>query len=146
MNTMLTHTEIPEATIAAYKVTYFKVWIEDGFTIQLGEINQQLVGLFAKHQVESAAFITAYNPFSQPETELEKNTAAQAELEAEIESIDLDFYPGQGEDPTGKWAAEPSALVMGIGLEQAKMLGIKYQQNAIVWIGHDAKPHLLLLR
>lgn len=142
---MLTHTEIPEATIAAYKATYFRVWIEDGFTIELGEINQQLVRLFAKHQVESAAFITAYNPFSQSTSEL-KNTAAQAELEAEIKSIDLDFYPGQGEDPTDPLAAELSALVMGIGLEQAKLLGIKYQQNAIVWIGHDAKPHLLLLR
>ena len=142
---MLTHTEIPEAAIEAYKAACFRVWIEDGFTLELGEINQQLVRRFAKDQVESAAFITAYNPFSQPTTEHE-NAAAQAELEAEIESLNLDFYPGQGEDLTGQWAAEPSALVMGIGLEQAKMLGVKYQQNAIVWIGHDAKPQLLILR
>ena len=142
---MLTHTEISEVTIAAYKTTYFRVWIEDGFTIELGEINQQLVRLFAKIEVESAAFITAYNPFSRPTTEHE-NAAAQAELEAEIESLNLGIYPGQGEDPTGQWAAEASALVMGIGLEQAKMLGVKYHQNAIVWIGCDAKPQLLLLR
>ena len=145
MNTMLTHTEIPEAAIEAYKAACFRVWIEGGFTLELGEINQQLVRLFAKDQVESAAFITAYNPFSQPTTEHE-NAAAQAEMEAEIESLNLDFYPGQGEDPTGQWAGETSALVMGIGLEQAKMLGVKYQQNAIVWIGRDAKPQLLLLR
>ena len=56
-------------------------------------------------------------PNSQPTTEHE-NAAAQAEMEAEIESLNLDFYPGQGEDPTGQWAAEPSALVMGIGLER----------------------------
>lgn len=59
---MLTLTEIPEATIAAYKATYFRVWIEDGFTIELGEINQQLVRIFAKILVESAAFVTVYNP------------------------------------------------------------------------------------
>lgn len=142
---MITSTEIPDSTIAAYQAACFRVLIEDGFILRLDEINRQLVRLFAKDQVKSAAFITAYHPFSQPTTELE-NTAAQAELEAEIESIDLDFYPGHGEDPTGQWAAEPSVLVMGIGLEQAKRLGVKYQQNAIVWIGHDAKPHLLLLR
>ena len=142
---MLTHTEIAEAAIEAYTAACFRVLIEDGLILRLGEINQQLVRLFAKDQVESSAFITAFNPFSQPTTEHE-NAAAQAELEAEIESLNLDFYPGQGEDPTGQWAAEPSALVMGIRLEQAKMLGVKYQQNAIVWIGRDAKPQLLLLR
>ena len=91
--------------------------------------------------MESAAFITAYNPFSRPTTEHE-NTVPQAE----IESLNLGIYPGQGEDPTGQWAAEASALAMGIGFEQANMLGVKYQQNAIVWIGRDAKPQLRLLR
>jgi hypothetical protein len=145
MNTTFTRTKIAEATIETYKAACFRVMIEYGFILQLGEINQRLLRLFIKDQVKSAAFITAYNPFSQPTTEPE-NAAAQAEMEAEIKSLNLSFCPGQGEDPTGRWAPEVSALVMGIGLEQATMLGVKYQQNAIVWIGRDAKPQLLLLR
>ena len=131
--------------VEAYKLACFKVLIEDNFLLRLDEINQQLVRLFAMDRVKSAAFITACNPFSQPTTDKE-NSAAQAKIEAEIKSFNLKFYPGQGEDLTGHWAAESSALVMGISLEQATLLGVKYQQNAIVWIGHDAKPQLLLLR
>lgn len=140
---MLTHTEISEAAIDAYKVACFRVLTEVGFILRLGEINQRLVSLFTKDQVESAAFITAYNPFSQPSTESE-NAAAQAEMEAEIKSLNLSFYHGKGEDPTGHWAPEATALIMGIRLEQALMLGVKYQQNAILWISSDVKPQLLL--
>ena len=39
-------------------------------------------------------------------------------MEAEIESLNLNVHLGQGEDPTGQWAGEASALAMGIGLER----------------------------
>ena len=145
VNTKSTDTQTSAATVESYKSACFRILIEDGFILRLEEINQQLVRLFAINQVKSAAFITACNPFSQPTTD-EENSAAQAKIEAEIKSFNLNFYPGQGEDLTGHWAAEPSALIMDISLEQATLLGVKYQQNAIVWIGHNAKPHLLVLR
>jgi hypothetical protein len=142
---MHTSTKISTAVIEAYKTACFRVLIEDGFILRLEEVNHQLVSLFDKNQVESATFITAYNPFSQPTTEHE-NIATQAEMQAEITSLNLSSYPGQGEDPTGQWPGEVSTLVMGMGLEEAMVLGVKYQQNAIIWIGRDAKPQLILLR
>ena len=140
-----TATQISAAMVEDYKLATFKVSIEDDFILRLDEINQQLVRLFAVDQVKSAAFITACNSFSQPTSDQE-NPAAPAEFEAEIRSFNLNFYPGQGEDLMGHWAAERSALIMGVSLEQATLLGVRYQQNAIVWIGHYAKPQLLLLR
>jgi hypothetical protein len=45
---------------AIYKVQVGKDWIN----WRIGEINGQLDKLFAKHHVDSAAFITAFNPAS----------------------------------------------------------------------------------
>ena len=55
-------------------------------------------------------------------------------MQAEIESLKL--VP---------WAGKASALIMVIGLKQAKMLGLKYQQNNIVWIDRDVKPKYVAL-
>ena len=32
-----------------------------------------------------------------------------------------------------------------MGLEEAKVLGCRYEQNAVVWCGVDAVPQLILL-
>ena len=41
---------------------------------------------------------------------------------------------------------EASYLIFGLTLEAAKMLGMRLEQNAIVWAGVDAVPQLILLR
>ena len=78
MNTTDTDSQISAATIEAYKLACFRVLIEDGFILRLGEINQQLVRLFAVDQVKSAAFTTACNPFSQPTSDQENSAAASS--------------------------------------------------------------------
>ncbi|WP_366510990.1 DUF3293 domain-containing protein [Yoonia sp.] len=46
-------------------------------------------------------------------------------------------------DPSGEWPREESVLVPGISLERAKSLDVEFGQNAIVWAGYDAVPHLI---
>ena len=53
---------------------------------------------------------------------------------------------GAGVGTIGDWPPEPSILVLGCSWEQAVHLGHHYSQNAIVWIGEDAVPRLVLLR
>jgi hypothetical protein len=37
-------------------------------------------------------------------------------------------------------------LILGLDLEAARTLGNRMEQNAIVWIGADAVPELVLLK
>ena len=53
---------------------------------------------------------------------------------------------GAGADPTGAWPAEKSFLALGVGEEAARNLGNCFHQDAVVWVGPDAVPRLLLLR
>jgi hypothetical protein len=53
---------------------------------------------------------------------------------------------GDGADPSGQWPAERSYLAFGIDADAARELGRRFQQDAVIWIGKDAIPQLLLLR
>lgn len=74
------------------------------------------------------------------------NATAHARLGAELAAAGYRVVEGAGEDPEGRWPAERSYLVLGMALEAAKEIGRRYGQNAIVWVGADAAPELLLLR
>jgi hypothetical protein len=84
-----------------------------------------------KHAVNSSAFLTAYNPFSGQRRPLE-NAEAQSELVLEV-SKRWAFLYGEGSDIDGKWPPEPSILILGITLEEARGLAKKYQQNAFLF-------------
>jgi hypothetical protein len=53
---------------------------------------------------------------------------------------------GEGVDPAHQWPAERSYLVIGINRDTATLLGQRAHQDAVVWVGPDAVPELLLLR
>lgn len=44
------------------------------------------------------------------------------------------------------WPTERSYFALGLALEPAKEIGIQFGQDAIVWVGADAVPQLILLR
>jgi hypothetical protein len=49
-------------------------------------------------------------------------------------------------DPANLWPAEKSFFVPELDLNTARALGRQFNQNAMVWIGNDAIPRLILLR
>jgi glycine/D-amino acid oxidase-like deaminating enzyme len=139
-----TASAIDPSTIQAYRETHFCVEGETPMTLLVGERNEALAALHEASGVESSAFVTAWNPFSQ-QCDDETNANRQQALADELIVLGLRFVQGVGRHPSCTWA-EPSFLVLGISLAAAKELGRGYEQNAIVWNGVDAVPELVLLR
>lgn len=77
------------------------------------------------------AFVTAYNPRSQPLSG-EENQKRHRELEREIQRLGLESAPGSGASPDGSWFEE-GFILFGVGLEPALELGRRFEQHAILW-------------
>jgi hypothetical protein len=132
-------------TLRAYEETHYRVLGDTPATLRIGHANSDLTKLHRALGVDCSAFVTAANPLSTL-TGAAANAARQAALADELARMGLRFLEGIGEHPLGTWAAEPSFLVLGLNLSDAKQLGTKHGQNAIVWCGRDAVPQLILLR
>jgi hypothetical protein len=141
----VTNSTIPLETIAAYRATHYHVANSTPFVLEIGRPSQPLRHLFSEYDVNSAAFLTAWNPSSQPTSEAQNRTA-QARLESDLSEGSIPIIAGEGVDPTGEWLGETSILALGLSMEAASSLGAQYQQNAIVWADQDANPQLILLR
>lgn len=137
---------LPENLVDAFLATHYRV--QDGdrsFVLRIDQYSRELADLFRREQLSSAAYITACNPLSQPLSRQENEQAHQS-LIKDLCRLGYRWLDGFGEDPSGKWAGEASMLVLGLDQPAASELGRRYQQNAIVWIGTDAIPRLMLLR
>lgn len=113
--------------------------------LNIGKYNPRLTALFTEHDVTCGAFITAYNPEGTQQS-AEANTSDHAALRAEIVALGLPFIEGEGADATGVWPAERSVFAYGMDKATACRIGRQFRQDAIVWVGADAVPQLVLLR
>ena len=96
------------------------------------------------HKKTTAAFITAFNPFSKVQTDQE-NLQAQNELLKDVKGFGFEAINGYGQDIAEEWPREDSILIIGLTESQAETLADKYSQNAFIWIGStDAFPALRL--
>ncbi len=136
---------IKPALLQAYLETNYNVYGRVSLNLRIGVFNQVLAALHKANQVDSSAFLTAVNPFSKNLTDSD-NAQRQALLVLELKHQNLIFREGMGMHPSGKWPGEPSFLVFGLDQAGAKILGEKFEQNAIIWNGSDAVPRLILLR
>ena len=137
-------TKVSQAIVAAYEATEFRVLEPLPFTLRVGCASEDLLALYTSTCVNCAAFLTAWNPYSL-EISDKDNKKSQ---EALLRYLSLEGYPtlnALGVDPTGTWPGEESLFVPGLSLERAKALGADFGQNAIVWVGDDAVPQLILL-
>lgn len=142
---------MPEETIIdgellqAYRQTSYGVEGREPFALRIGQASEALRGLYREHGCDCAAYVTAFNPYSEPAS-AQHNAENQARLRAEVTASGLPFLPGVGVGADPQWRGEPSFLVFGLKLQQTRALGTSYLQNAIVWCGEDAVPQLVLLR
>lgn len=141
---MTTSSAIDSDTIQAYRETHYCVEGDLPITLRVDQKNDGLAALHKTAGVESSAFVTAWNPYSR-KCDDKTNAELQKRLTGELTSRGLRFLNGVGRHPSSDWA-EPSVLVLGVSLEAAKRLGVRYEQNAIVWCGADAVPKLVLSR
>lgn len=131
--------------IEAYRKTDFRVLGSQNFTLRVDTVSEPLRRLFEEEGVRSAAFVTAWNPYSAP-TAVDDNHRAQTALRQRLARDGYTTIDGFGIDPTSDWAGEDSVLILGMSLDQAKCLGDELKQNAIIWADEDAVPRLILLR
>ena len=135
---------IDPALIAAYNGTAYRVLANPPFTMRIGERCDELAEVLGQHGVRTAAFLTAYNPYSRP-TAANPNEDAQRRLLSELAASGYAYLPGEGVGDDPSWPPEPSVLAMGLTRAKAKELGRRFGQNAFVWIDDGAVPELVLL-
>ena len=139
-------TQIRPDKIRAYLVTDYRLGHTDNdIILNIGKRSERLAVLFASGGVDCGAFITAYNPRGTTQSD-EANNQAHAQLAGEIEKLGLASIEGSGNEEGTDWPAECSYFVLGLALEPAKAIGTHFDQDAIVWVGSDCLPQLILLR
>ncbi|HTQ77961.1 MAG TPA: DUF3293 domain-containing protein [Burkholderiales bacterium] len=136
---------IDPALRAAYRAARYIVY-HDGreVVMQVGALCPELDALLEDEGGERAAFLTPYNPRGVPQHE-DQNLQAMADLIRALERMPYDWHLGEGNDPGGEWPHEPSLLIVGIPLEEARALGERFGQLAIVYIERGGPAELVEL-
>ncbi|MCC6163791.1 MAG: DUF3293 domain-containing protein [Acidobacteria bacterium] len=131
--------------IAAYRRTDYRV--DDGgyaFVLRVDTPSAALVACHGAFGVTCSAFITAWNPRSEP-TPRARNEAAMAALERTLSAGGWRWLRGAGVDPSGAWPPEPSLLVLGLDASTAVAIAQRCAQHAIVCAAVDGVPTLVLV-
>ena len=139
-------TQIHPDKIRAYLATDYRLGhAAQDIVLTIGQRSERLAALFAAKGVNCGAFITAYNPRGalQPDA---ANQLAHARLATQLAQLGHEVIEGSGSEKGSDWLAEESYFALGLALEDAKVMGTHFDQDAIVCVGADAKPQLILLR
>jgi len=103
--------------------------------------SEELRKLLQKHNAHSCAFITAYNPDG-IDTDIETNETNQKMLLSEV-TRNWEYYSGYGVDQKERRKPEPSLLILGINLEEARKLSHRYHQNAFLFGSVTGRTELI---
>ena len=141
----LSDTSIAEHLLVFYRETDYQVHGPEPFSLKVGLPSEPLRRLFKQHRCDCAAFITACNPYSQ-KLAPSVNVHRHLDLMTDLASRSLIFIEGIGIGQDPDWPGEASCLIFGLALEASRVLGHKFNQNAIVWCDQEAMPELVLLR
>jgi hypothetical protein len=130
--------------ISAYRATAYAVFAEPEFALRIGERSAPLAKHYERTGCHCAAYITGWNPLGTACSPTE-NAAAQERLIETVNALGLEYLKGEGRGEIGDWPPEESLLIFGCSRSRAKQLGHRFKQNAVVWIGPDAVPDLIML-
>jgi hypothetical protein len=131
---MITTKTVHPNQVRAYREAIYMINVgDDAMALKVGEVSHPLATLMDIHKVQTAAIVTAYNPFSEIQPSAE-NERMQAALVAEIKPKSIACFDAIGSDPKGEWDPEPSTLALGISLVDAECLADQFGQNAFIWI------------
>jgi glycine/D-amino acid oxidase-like deaminating enzyme len=127
----------------AYREADYVVFAEPEFVLKIGEPSRRLDALLEQEGATTAAFLTAANPRSKPQSAAQ-NASALSALDQLVAAAGYPWRAGEGREPDGSWV-EPSRLVIGIYRANAETLGRLFGQNAIVFVEKGKAPELVLL-
>ena len=139
-------TQIQPDKVRAYLATDYRLGHSaQDIVLTIGQHSDRVAALFAENSVDCGAFLTAYNPRGAIQSEA-ANARDHAELARLIRDRGLRAIEGAGSEEGTDWPAEKSYFALGLKLDEAKEIGCHFDQDAIVWVGADAVPQLILLR
>jgi hypothetical protein len=143
-------TQIHPDKVRAYIATDYRLGhTSQDIVLNIGNRSERLAALFAACGVACGvacgAFLTAYNPRGAIQSD-KANERGHAELAGKLQELKLKNIEGSGSEEGTEWPAEKSYFALGLALEPAKAIGTHFDQDAIVWVGPDAVPQLILLR
>ena len=136
--------KLDQDLLRAYRATAYQVFAEPEFALRIGERSARLAELFDRNGKTCAAYITAWNPKGAA-CDPSFNAAAQERLAASVKELGLEYLKGEGKGEIGDWPPEESLLILGCTRSRAKKLGHAFKQNAVVWVGANAVPELIML-
>ena len=143
---MTAATQIHPDKVRAYLATDYRIGhTSQDIVLTIGKRSERLAELFAANGVDCGAFLTAYNPQGTVQTDA-ANDQAHAELAAKLQALRLHAIEGSGSEEGTDWPSEKSYFVLGLALGPAEEIGTHFDQDAIVWVGAEAVPQLILLR
>lgn len=139
-------TQIHPDKVRAYLATDYRLGhTSQDIVLTIGQRSERLAALFAGNTVTCGAFLTGYNPRGTFQSD-EANDQAHAQLAAKLQELGLQAIEGSGSEEVTEWPAEKSYFALDLALEPAKAIGTHFDQDAIVWVGPEAVPQLILLR
>lgn len=142
----MAQSEIESDKIDAYRATHYRVGQgEHAFTLKIDTRSEALLRLYETSGQACGVFITAFNPYGRVLPDA-ANAAAHVRLGETLRSTAPHVIEGAGADPAGAWPAEKSFLALGPNEDTAVLLGRRFHQDAIVWMGPDGVPTLIVLR
>ncbi|MCX5589824.1 DUF3293 domain-containing protein [Alcaligenes endophyticus] len=132
----------PPAMSRAFKQAIYQVHSPvDLVELRIGKVSGSLRKHMQALGIKHAAIISAYNPQAQL-TGDNLNRHAHSTLLQAVEALQLPWWPAVNIDPSGGWPAEPSIMILGITVDQARWLARRFRQLAFVSIGPRAVPKL----
>ena len=134
---------IPNELLQAFMETEYFVHADPAFKMQIGQPCRELASLMAEQNTGCAAFITAWNPFSQ-KLGARENEQRQQQLKTQLKTRGLRYFDGIGKHPSNGWPGEPSLLILNLNRASAIVLATKYEQHAFVWADETARPELVI--
>jgi hypothetical protein len=127
----------------AYAATTFRVDASpDPIDIRIGWRRKHLEKLLNAHRAMSWAFVTAWNPRSQPQSDAE-NQRRHRSLIGEVERANLAWLPGRGIGADDGWPPQESLFILGCSEAKALALGRQFAQLAIC-VGRSGEPARLV--
>ena len=139
-------TQIAPDKIRAYKASSYRLeHCSPSIALRIDQYHPALAELLSQRGVSCGAFITAHNPRGAQQSD-QANDAAHGQLARQLAALGVSCIEGSGSEKGTPWPAERSYFALGLSLQAARNMGAFFNQDAIVWVGADAIPQLILLR
>jgi hypothetical protein len=141
---MKTHLSSTRSTLwdAYRRTTYTALTTVGEIQIHPGRLCLPLDALLAQQANDQWAYVTAYNPGSSPLSS-DENARRQQALVDEVQHRGLTAFDGESVLDPAAWPPEPSLLILGIPPDEARSLGRRFGQLAIV-VGRRGEPAVLV--